>query len=68
MTIRTLTETDAKHRLTCETPVLVTILRAGLPLNAGVQKVFPSAEVGFLRMSAMKKLSLQKWNMWLFQV
>lgn len=49
--IQTLTGAEAKHLLLDETPVLVTILRAGLPLNAGVQKVFPNAEVGFLAMS-----------------
>jgi uracil phosphoribosyltransferase len=50
-TIRTLTHAEATHRLINETPVLITILRAGLPLNAGVHKVFPKAEVGFLAMS-----------------
>lgn len=49
--IITLTGREARHQLIDETPVLVTILRAGLPLNAGVQKVFPNAEVGFLAMS-----------------
>jgi uracil phosphoribosyltransferase len=49
--IQTLTEMEAKHRIVDEAPVLVTILRAGLPLNAGVQKVFPNAEVGFMAMS-----------------
>lgn len=49
--IQTLTGAEAKHHLLNEDPVLVTILRAGLPLNAGVQKVFPNAEVGFLAMS-----------------
>ena len=49
--IQTLTGTEATHVLVDETPVLVTILRAGLPLNAGVQEVFPNAEVGFLAMS-----------------
>ena len=50
-TIRTLTDTEATHCLVDETPVLITILRAGLPLNAGVHKVFPNAEAGFLAMS-----------------
>lgn len=50
-TIRTLTDTEATHCLVSETPVLVTILRAGLPLNNGVHKVFPQAEVGFIAMS-----------------
>lgn len=49
--ITTLTGIEAKHQIIDEKPVLVTILRAGLPLNAGVQKVFPNAEVGFLAMS-----------------
>ena len=51
MTLTTLTGAEAKHLLVDEIPVLVTILRAGLPLNAGVQKVFPHSEVGFLAMS-----------------
>ena len=51
VSIQTLTGVEAKHRLPDEMPVLVTILRAGLPLNIGVQKVFPYAEVGFLAMS-----------------
>ncbi|MBX7067377.1 MAG: uracil phosphoribosyltransferase [Parachlamydiales bacterium] len=49
--IQTLTGAEASHALVNEVPVLVTILRAGLPLNAGVQRVFPTAEVGFLAMS-----------------
>lgn len=53
--IKTLTGTEAKHLLLDEVPVLVTILRAGLPLNAGVQKVFPHSEVGFLAMSRNEK-------------
>ncbi|MES2200266.1 MAG: uracil phosphoribosyltransferase, partial [Chlamydiota bacterium] len=49
--IQTLTGKEAVHPLPREMPVLVTILRAGLPLNAGVQKVFPNAEVGFFAMA-----------------
>ncbi len=49
--IKTLTGAEAKHQLIDEMPVLVTILRAGLPLTAGVHKVFPNAEVGFISMS-----------------
>ncbi len=49
--VQTLTGAEAKQLLVDESPVLVTILRAGLPLNAGVQKIFPNAEVGFLAMS-----------------
>ncbi len=49
--VQTLTGATATHQLVADHPVLVTILRAGLPLNAGVQKVFPHSEVGFLAMS-----------------
>lgn len=49
--VETLTGKVATHRLLEESPVLVTILRAGLPLNDGVQRVFPHAEVGFIAMS-----------------
>jgi len=49
--IQTLTGAEAKHRLVDEIPVLVTILRAGLPLNAGVQRVFQNVETGFFAMS-----------------
>jgi uracil phosphoribosyltransferase len=49
--IETLTGIEAQHTLLDEAPVLVTVLRAGLPLNAGVHNVFPNAEVGFLAMS-----------------
>jgi uracil phosphoribosyltransferase len=49
--VQTLTGTVAKHFLLDENPVLVTILRGGLPLNAGVQKIFPNSEVGFFAMS-----------------
>lgn len=49
--IQTLTGAEATHLLVTEVPVLVTILRGGFPLNAGVHKVFPKAEVGFLAMS-----------------
>lgn len=49
--IQTLTGIEAKHLLVDETPVLVTILRAGLPLNSGIQKVFPNSKVGFLAMA-----------------
>ena len=51
VTVTTLTGVEAKHTIVNETPVLVTILRAGLPLNYGVHNVFPNAEVGFFAMS-----------------
>ncbi len=41
----------ASHLSYKEEPVLVTILRAGMPLLEGVQKVFPHAEVGFFAMA-----------------
>ncbi len=49
--IETLTGAVAKHPLLAEKPALVTILRAGLPLNAGIHKIFPNSEVGFFAMS-----------------
>jgi uracil phosphoribosyltransferase len=49
--VETLTGATAVHELCSEEPVLITILRAGLPLCAGVQKVFPKSEVGFIAMS-----------------
>lgn len=49
--IETLTGAEAVHQLVTDNPVLVTILRAGLPLNQGAETVFPNAEVGFLVMS-----------------
>ena len=49
--VETLTGATAVHQLCSEEPVLVTILRAGLPLCAGVQRVFPKSEVGFIAMS-----------------
>lgn len=51
VSIQTLTETIATHDLVLEAPVLVTILRAGIPLCTGVQRVFPESEVGFIGMS-----------------
>ncbi len=49
--VHTLTDADAVHHLIDENPVLVTILRAGIPLNLGVQKVFPYSKVGFIVMA-----------------
>jgi len=51
VSIETLTGAVAHHQLIQEEPILVTILRAGLPLNQGLQAVFKNAEVGFLAMS-----------------
>jgi uracil phosphoribosyltransferase len=49
--IQTVNGVEAKHHLINETPVVVTILRAGLPLVSGIHKVFPGAPVGFIAMS-----------------
>lgn len=46
--VKTLTGADATDRVCSEDPVLITILRAGIPLLHGMQKVFSSSEVGFL--------------------
>jgi uracil phosphoribosyltransferase len=58
--IRTETGAVAQHKLVNEIPVLVTILRAGMPLNIGVHKVFVNSEVGFLAMSRDEKTLLAK--------
>jgi uracil phosphoribosyltransferase len=49
--IETLLGKTASHSKVVMPPVLVTILRAGVPLCTGVQNVFPDAEVGFIAMS-----------------
>ncbi len=49
--VQTLTGITASHTLCAEQPVLITILRAGMPLCLGVQKIFPDAEVGFFAMA-----------------
>jgi uracil phosphoribosyltransferase len=53
--IETLTNEIATHSLLVENPVLITILRAGLPLNQGVMTVFPEADVGFIAMARNEK-------------
>lgn len=42
---------QAVHEINREQPVIITILRAGLPLFMGVHKVFPTSEAGFVAMS-----------------
>lgn len=49
--IQTLTGATAIHVLCDEDPVLITILRGGIPLLIGVQEIFPNSEVGFLGMA-----------------
>ncbi len=41
----------AVHVLCDEDPVLITILRGGIPMLIGMQQVFPNAEVGFVGMA-----------------
>lgn len=60
VSIQTLTGATAYHNVVTEKPVLVTILRAGLPLTLGVQVVFPDSEVGFLAMSRDEETLLAK--------
>ena len=48
-------QVEARHNLIDEDIVLVTILRAGLPLFNGVFKVFPDAEAGFFAMQRNEK-------------
>lgn len=49
--MKTVLGVEAEHHLVNEDIVLVTILRAGLPLLDGFLKVFPDAEVGFFAMA-----------------
>ncbi len=58
--VSTLTEGVASHFLLDEQPVLVTILRAGVPLSQGVQKIFPNAHTGFIAMSRNEETLLAK--------
>lgn len=51
VSLQTMTGASASHFLSNEIPVLITILRAGLPLHMGVQKIFPNSEVGFFAMA-----------------
>ena len=53
--IETVMQQDAEHNLVDEEIVLLTILRAGLPLFNGVFKVFPEAEAGFFAMQRNEK-------------
>src|SRR3989338_597903 len=39
---------EAEHRLLKEDPVLIGVLRAGLPLYYGMQRAFPESESGFI--------------------
>ncbi|NGX31124.1 MAG: Uracil phosphoribosyltransferase [Chlamydiae bacterium] len=56
--IKTVLEKSADHQLLDEDLVLVTILRAGLPMLNGMMKVFPDAEIGFLAMKRNEKTLL----------
>ncbi|NGX62974.1 MAG: Uracil phosphoribosyltransferase [Candidatus Anoxychlamydiales bacterium] len=53
--IQTVMQVDAEHNIVDENIVLVTILRAGLPLFNGVFKVFPESEAGFFAMQRNEK-------------
>ncbi|NGX53244.1 MAG: Uracil phosphoribosyltransferase [Candidatus Anoxychlamydiales bacterium] len=53
--IETVMQVKAEHNFVDEEIVLVTILRAGLPLFNGVFKVFPEAEAGFFAMQRNEK-------------
>lgn len=51
VTVETILGMEAKHELLSEDVVLVTILRAGLPMLKGFASVFPDAEMGFFAMA-----------------
>lgn len=53
--IMTIMQKRAQHNIVDENIVLVTILRAGLPLFNGIFKVFPNAEAGFFAMQRNEK-------------
>ncbi|MEI7718794.1 MAG: uracil phosphoribosyltransferase [archaeon] len=46
--IKTSLGRDVEHILLRESPALVTVLRAGIPLYNGLQKAFPESETGFI--------------------
>lgn len=58
--ITTLLGADAEYQKREQEPVLVTILRAGLPLNEGVLQTFPDSEVGFIAMARNEKTLVAK--------
>ncbi len=58
--IETCLGASACHPRIAEQPVLLTILRAGLPLFFGVQKIFPNAESGFIAMARDEETLLPK--------
>ena len=49
--IQTITGYSLSYPKITESPVLTTILRAGLPLCRGMERVFPHSEIGFFAMS-----------------
>jgi len=53
--IKTIMQVEAEHNFVDEDIVLVTILRAGLPLFNGVFNVFSQAEAGFFAMQRNEK-------------
>jgi uracil phosphoribosyltransferase len=46
--IMTVMGAEATHMLVAEEPLLMPILRAGIPLGYGLHRVFPYAEMGFI--------------------
>lgn len=49
--IETLTGAKATHALCDEDPILITILRAGVPMLIGMQQIFPNSDAGFIGMA-----------------
>lgn len=60
--VTTLTGGTAAHSLCGETPVLVTLLRAGVPLCAGVEKIFSDSPVGFIGIARNEETLLPEHN------
>jgi uracil phosphoribosyltransferase len=53
--IETILNKTARHNLIMQEPVLITILRAGIPLYQGMQRAYPNAIVGFIGASRDEK-------------
>lgn len=46
--ITTLLGEEATHEVLKEEPILVTVLRAGIPFHSGIQRIFAESESGFI--------------------
>jgi len=56
-TVTTLTKAQASHEIIKDSPVLIPIMRAGLPMHEGFIEIFRDAEIGFLAIKRDKNLN-----------